>query len=43
MQQTSKQTEKGQREKEALFATYAQQVPDIREYLTARQVVAIYG
>ena len=29
--------------KEALFATYAQAVPDIREYLTAKQVVALYG
>lgn len=29
--------------KEALFATYAQTVPDIREYLTAKQVVALYG
>lgn len=34
---------KDKEKKEALFATYAQQVPDIREYLTARQVVAIYG
>ena len=31
------------RKKEALFATYAQNVPDIREYLTEKQVVALYG
>lgn len=34
---------KDKEKKEALFVTYAQNVPDIREYLTARQVVAIYG
>ena len=33
---------KDKEKKEAVFATYAQHVPDIREYLTARQVVAIY-
>ena len=35
--------EKDKEKKEALFVTYAQNVPDIREYLTVRQVVAIYG
>ncbi len=34
---------KDKEKKEALFAAYAQTVPDIREYLTAKQVVAIYG
>lgn len=34
---------KDKEKKEALFAAYAQTVPDIREYLAARQVVAIYG
>ncbi|MBR2882960.1 MAG: helix-turn-helix domain-containing protein [Prevotella sp.] len=34
---------KDKEKKEALFVTYAQNVPDIREYLTVRQVVAIYG
>lgn len=34
---------KDNEKKEALFAAYAQTVPDIREYLTAKQVVAIYG
>ena len=34
---------KDKEKKEALFAAYAHNVPDIREYLTARQVVAIYG
>lgn len=29
--------------KEALFVAYAQNVPDIREYLTAKLVVALYG
>ena len=29
--------------KESLFVAYAQNVPDIREYLTAKQVVALYG
>ena len=33
---------KDKEKKEALFVTYAQNVPDIREYLTARQVVAIW-
>ena len=32
---------KDKEKKEALFAAYAQTVPDIREYLTAKQVVAI--
>ena len=34
---------KDKEKKEAVFAAYAQTVPDIREYLTAKQVVAIYG
>ena len=34
---------KDKEKKEDLFVTYAQNVPDIRKYLTARQVVAIYG
>ena len=34
---------KDKEKKEALFAAYTQTVSDIREYLTAKQVVAIYG
>ena len=34
---------KDKEKKETLFVTYAQNVPGIREYLTARQVVTIYG
>ena len=34
---------KDKEKKEALFVTYVQNVPDIREYLTACHVVAIYG
>lgn len=34
---------KDKEKKEALFVAYAQTIPDIREYLTAKQAIAIYG